>query len=70
LNYVVSYNSLGLLKPFDGSCFEHEFSKVCEYGITNDIVCISLSYASIKDVQGAIQKCITWPKKSNKGRQA
>jgi hypothetical protein len=70
LNYVVSYNSLSLLKPFDGSCFEHEFSKVCKYAITNDKVCTSLSYASIKDVQGAIQKCIRWPKKPSKGKQA
>ncbi len=33
-------------------------------------MCIGLSYAFIKDVQGAIQKCITWLKKSGKGRQA
>jgi hypothetical protein len=61
---------LGLLEPFDGSCLGHALSKVCEYAITNDKMCIGLSYAFIKDVQGAIQKCITWPKKSGKGKQA
>jgi hypothetical protein len=30
---------------------------------------ISLCYAFIKVVQGAIKKCITWPKKLGKGKQ-
>jgi hypothetical protein len=29
LNFIVSCNNLGLLKPFDGFCFGHAFSKVC-----------------------------------------
>jgi hypothetical protein len=61
---------LGLLESFDGSCLGHALSKVCQYATTNDKMCIGLSYAFIKDVQGAIQKCITWLKKSGKGRQA
>jgi hypothetical protein len=51
---------LGLLELFDGSCFGHALSKVC----------ISLSYASIKVAQGAIQKCVTWPKKLGNDMQA
>ncbi len=31
---------------------------------------IGLSYTSIKVIQGAIQKCITWPKNLGKCRQA
>jgi hypothetical protein len=33
-------------------------------------MCIDLRYASIKDAQNGIQKCITWPKTSGKGKQA
>jgi hypothetical protein len=29
----------------------------------------NLNYVSIKVVQSNVQKCITWPKKSRKGRQ-
>jgi hypothetical protein len=68
LNFVVSCNNLGLLEPFDGSCFVHALSKVCQYIITYDKVCTCLNYASIKATQGVIQKCITWPKNSSKGR--
>lgn len=32
-------------------------------------MCIDLSYTPIKIIQSAIHKCITWPKKLNKGRQ-
>jgi hypothetical protein len=50
---------LGLLKPFDGSCFGHALSKVCQYAMINEKVDISLSFAFIKIIQFAIQKCIT-----------
>jgi len=33
-------------------------------------MCIDLSYASIKDAQNGIQKCITSLKTSGKGKQA
>jgi hypothetical protein len=28
---IVSYNNLGLLEAFDGICFGHALSKVCQY---------------------------------------
>jgi hypothetical protein len=68
LNFVVSCSNLGLLEPFDDSCFRHALSKVCQYIITYDKVCTCLNYASRKAAQSAIQKCITWPKKSSKGK--
>ncbi len=34
LNPIVLCYSLGLLEPFDGSCFRHALSKVCQYVIT------------------------------------
>jgi hypothetical protein len=58
------------LEPFDGSYLGHALSKVCQYAITNEKMFIGLPYASIKVVQLTIQKFITWPKKSRKGKQA
>jgi hypothetical protein len=58
------------LEPFDGSCIGQALSKVCKYVIIDDKMCTDLSYASIKDAQGVIQRCITCPKKSGKGMQA
>jgi hypothetical protein len=36
LNYIVSYNGLGVFEPFGGACLGHAFSKVCQYIIFND----------------------------------
>jgi hypothetical protein len=33
LKCVVSWESLGLEKSFQGICFGHVFSKVCQFGI-------------------------------------
>jgi hypothetical protein len=51
-------------------CFGHPLSKACQYAIINDIMTYSLNYAFIKSTQVSIKKCITWSKKSNKGKQA
>jgi hypothetical protein len=45
-------------------------SKVCQYALTKENVCHELICASIKGVQINIQNCITWLKKSSKGKQA
>jgi hypothetical protein len=47
LNFIVSCNSLGLLKPFDSLCFGHALSKVCQYATINEKVFANLNYASI-----------------------
>jgi hypothetical protein len=60
---------LDTTKPFDGYCFGHALSKVCQY-VTSKEVARGLSYASIKSTQVDIQKCITWLKKLSKGQQA
>jgi hypothetical protein len=51
-----------MMEPFDGSCFGHALSKVCEYATIDEKVAHGLSYASIKTTQADIKKCITWPK--------
>jgi hypothetical protein len=69
LKIVVNYESFGLEESFQGTCFGHDFSKACQYGTVKENVCKNLKYISIKPIQTDLQKCITWLKKSGKGRQ-
>ncbi len=66
MNLVVSCASLGMFEPFDGSCFEHAPSKVCQYVIMDDKMAHGLSCTSIKIVQIDIQKCNVLPKRFGK----
>jgi len=68
LKVVLSCGHLDTTEPFDGHCFGHTLSKVCQHAIFNDKVARMLQYASIKPTQANIQKYITWLKKSNKGK--
>jgi len=53
--FVVSCDSLILLKPFDGSCLRlHALSKVCQYATIDEKVGVDLSFAFIKVVQSTI----------------
>jgi hypothetical protein len=38
LNSIVSCASLVMIEPFNGSCFEHALSKVCQYVATDEKV--------------------------------
>jgi hypothetical protein len=60
---------LSLTKPFQGSCFGHAFSKASQYALVDEKICKGLKYISIKTAQFDLHKCITWPKKSRKGKQ-
>ncbi len=46
LNSIVSSTNLGLLEPFDGSCFGHALSKVYQYVIIKKKNSTNVSYAS------------------------
>jgi hypothetical protein len=59
LNFVVLCVSLAMMEPFDGSCFGHVLSKVCQYATIDEKVAHGLSYASINIAQAHIHKCIT-----------
>jgi hypothetical protein len=39
-----------VLEPFDGTCFGHALSKVCEYVIIDEKMCIGECFAFIKVV--------------------
>jgi hypothetical protein len=69
LLFVVSYEVLGLLTIFVGSCWGHAMFKCCQYAIDDSKVCASLPSISIKEALFFLQKTITWTKKSGKGRQ-
>jgi hypothetical protein len=64
----MNYESLGLEESFQRTCFGHAFSKACQYGTTKEKVGNCLKYVSINSLQTNLQKCISWPKKSKKGR--
>jgi len=56
-------------KSFNGTCFGHVFFKTCQDATTKKKVCKNIKFVSIKSMQFDIHKCITWCKKSKKGRQ-
>jgi hypothetical protein len=39
LNFVVLCVSLAMMEPFEGSCFEHALSKVCQYATIDEKGC-------------------------------
>jgi len=69
LKVVVNYESFGLEENFQSTCLGHDFSKAFQYGTAKEKVCKDLKYVSFKSAQTYLQKCITWLKKSGKGRQ-
>ncbi len=48
LKSILSCDVLGLKKKFQGTCFNHAFSKVCQYATTYEFFYKSLKYLSIK----------------------
>jgi hypothetical protein len=64
----VNCEVFGMEESFQGTCFGHAFSKACQYGTTKEKICKNLRHISIKLAQFDLQKCITWPKKSTKGK--
>ncbi len=69
MKYVVNCHNLRLEEPFKGPYFEHVMSKACQYARRNKKVSTRLHKMSIKSTQTYFQKCITWPKKLEKGYQ-
>jgi hypothetical protein len=69
LQSLVDYKTLKILQVYEGTCFGHVMSKICEYGTNDDKVSIKLTFVSVKDSQVALQKIITWTKNSAKRKQ-
>jgi hypothetical protein len=67
LSYVVNYVPLKLASPWQGSCFGHAFSKTCQYVHNDATICFGFWAVSLKATHLALQKTITWTKKSSKG---
>ncbi len=69
LKLIISCNVLGFKESFQGTCFDHAFSKVCQYATTYEKNYKGLRYLSIEVAQGDLQKCIICPKKWRMGMQ-
>lgn len=68
LSANISCDVLGLQDPYASVCFGHVMSKAAQYATTEDKVCMKMKEVSLKDAQAALQKTITWTKKSTKGK--
>lgn len=66
LKLVMSCETLGVMKSFQGSCFAHAFSKAYQYTTIEERIFRGLKYVSIIFSQKKLQICITWLKKSRK----
>ncbi len=68
LKVVVNFEYFGLKESFQGTWFEHVFSKACQYGIAEEKVCKELKHVFVKSAQTDLQKYINWLKEFGKGR--
>jgi hypothetical protein len=66
---IINCDVLELEESFNGTCFGCAISKTCQYATPKEKVCKNLKFVSIKSTEFDFKKCITWPKKSRKGRQ-
>jgi len=66
LTFIVSWNNLALLEPFDGLCLGCAFSKVCQYATIDNKVYVGVPCTSIK----VAQDVISWPNFFGKRKQA
>lgn len=64
---VVSCGDFGIVEPFNGSCYRHVLSKVCQYANFDEKVAHRLHYVLIKSTHNNIQKCITCSKNPAEG---
>jgi hypothetical protein len=65
---VVNYEIFGLEESFQWTCFEHVFSKACQYIMIDDKTCKGLKHVFIKFTHANLQKHTTWPKTFSKGK--
>ncbi len=63
---IIICQPLKLNQVYEGTCFGHVMSKVCQY---DNKVYKGLMQVDVKDAQAILQKTITRTKKSSKGRQ-
>ncbi len=60
LKLIISYETLNLPTPFNGTCFGHTMNKTIQYVMTDfGIVSKDLGIVNIKSTQASLQACIT-----------
>jgi len=67
LNSMVNRVPLKLVALWQGYCFGHAFSKVCQYACNDATICIGFQEVNLKAKQSTLQKTIIWIKKFSKG---
>jgi hypothetical protein len=65
---VVSCGLLAFVVLWHGSCFDHVYTKTCQYACNDTNVYVGFREVSLKAIQSTLQKTITWIKKFGKGR--
>jgi hypothetical protein len=65
---VVNYEMFIMIETFLSTCFRHAFSKACQHSTYDERMSKGLKCVSIKLAQANLQKCITYLKKSKKGK--
>jgi hypothetical protein len=68
LKSIISYESLSVMEWFQETYFEHACYKAYQHAIVEKRVSRGLKYISLKFAQANLQKCITLPKNSRKGK--
>ena len=68
LNFVVTCKPLGMIMPYDNTCFGHAISKACQYVTMDEKVCGGMLEVRISKAQATLQKTTTWTNKSGIGR--
>jgi hypothetical protein len=56
LQLIINCELLKLLRVYEGTCFGHVMSKMCQYAMNVDKVLVGLTLVNVKDVQIGLQK--------------
>ena len=68
LNESVGQHALTGQKALRGNCISHLFSGKIKDALSKEI-CLDFNFVSVDKTRGKLQKCLTWTKKSGKGRR-
>ncbi len=55
-------------QPFNGDCWAHAWSKACSHSLKDENVTQGLKRINVTNTRKVMQSCVTWTKKSGKGK--
>ncbi len=68
LQSIIDCEPLMMSQVYEGTCFGHVMSKVCQYTTNLNKVSVGPTLVNVKHAYVGLQKTITWTKKLGKGR--